>query len=118
MSEAVTKIPEWATGLVVESFTAETLKLRYTKQLPAHISLNTNTRNSSVHIYAEYGSGRNSEKVTFTTFVDLAGFTPARLDEFMERLVIGLKLCTPEIRAGLGPNKSDEDGDTSDMKRY
>lgn len=95
MANQEIRIPEWAAGMAVEAFTPNSLKLRYTGQLPVFITLNTNTKNSSVHIHAEYKSGVADEVVTFTTSIDLGWYDIALLHAFLGRLAACLKECSP-----------------------
>lgn len=95
MANKEIRIPEWAAGLAIDTLTPDSLRLRYTGQLPVFITLSMNAQNSSVHVYASYKSGVDNEEVAFTTFIDLGGYDSARLHAFLGRLAACLKECSP-----------------------
>lgn len=116
MADKEIRIPEWATGMAVDTLTPDSLRLRYTGQLPVFITLSTNAQNSSVHVYASYKSGVDKEEVTFTTFVDFGGYDSARLHAFLGRLAACLKQCSPRKWKALPPARAASDEFGTDLE--
>lgn len=95
MAEVEIRIPEWAAGLRILSFTPTSLKVLYDQELPVIITLTTNPANTAVHVSATYKSGVDNEEVAFNAFVNFGGFTRHLLDAYTKKLSLALRACSP-----------------------